>query len=340
MGAALFFFPYSPLKAYEYSAQFEVQTPSTALEEESIKGGYQSFSAGIADPDRTPLGWSLAVRQRRVDTWNTRVLREDPEKNNILRYQRLSKLEGDIIQPLEMSPALIWNLPFSTHQLLLNIPLNDSDFSRRALATSHQFISPSRLYTLGYSFEASRAEIFPALIKRWGGENPLRKTPDAMYMHRHVVTGEGVVSSRLKLGTELSYVNRSGFRPEVWGTGLKGRYALSDRIYLGAGASYMRESRRDDPYDDQGYFSLGTTRMELSFEPVFDLLMSFAYTYIRESEVAAPHAGSDRTLRSDQYGFSLAYSLAGAQMNVASSFLRSEEGELQRQYSGGMLWTL
>ena len=227
-----------------------------------------------------------------------------------------------------------------TNVLGFSAPLSSDPLEAKKLSLSSFFKPDKARYEIGVELGFSQARQPKTLYKRFYEEEPYRESPDYLYTQEYKLWVEASLSSKVKIGSEISNTNRSSFRPDVRGAKLLSKIALNDRMFTSLSFAQFKENENQDPLDDQGYFELSYSELGFDFEPVFDLLVGLSYAYIKESEKAAAHGGENRDLKSDQYGFALTKQTVYQDLGIKASIVRSELGEIQRLFGGTITWRI
>ena len=219
-------------------------------------------------------------------------------------------------------------------------PLSDDPLESKKISINTSVKPNAGRYAVGIELGFSQAKQPKTLYKRYFEDEPYRESPDYLYTQEYKLWLEASLNSWIKVGSELSNTNRSGFRPDVRGIKLLSKIALNDRIFASGSIGQFKENDRQDPLDSQGYFEMKYSEIGLDFEPIFDTVIGLSYSYILEDEKAAAHGGETRDLKSDQYGIALTHQGVLHTLGVKSSVIRSEIGEIQRLFGGNITWRI
>ncbi|MFK7825091.1 MAG: hypothetical protein AB8G05_13125 [Oligoflexales bacterium] len=328
--------------SYEISTDFSGQSSSTTLQDQISKPGQSVWSLGVKQESSSSpfeLEANFSAVNRELDKFF--IQEYDPNSPTpTVPVMRSLKDAGNTSEHLQGGLNLIYRKADLTNILGYSAPMSSDPLEAKKLSFSSSLKSNKAHYDLGIELSFSQAKQPKTLYRRFYEDEPYRQSPDFLYTQEYKLWFETSLTSKIKIGGEISNTNRSKFRPDVRGVKLMGRVALNDRIFTNLSIAQFKENESQEPLDDQGYFTLSYSELGFDFEPIFDLLVGLSYAYIKEIEEVATHGGENRELYSDQYGFALTHQSVFQDLGVKASIIRSEVGEIQRLFGGSITWRI
>jgi hypothetical protein len=143
--------------------------------------------------------------------------------------------------------------------------------------------------------------------------------------------------NKIKLNTFLG--EKKNERPPHWGVGGEYAHGLRDDLFAKAKMSYIKERKDQKLLDERGYFDYLRTGFSLTYEPVFDLLLSGSYSFLRERE-SDPRLDSAIQVGSDTFGLGVEALFNGWTMLIKGSYSLTNTDESTQYYVGGVRWQL
>ena len=329
-------------QSFELSTEFSGETSSTALQDQLSKPGQRVWALGIKQESANSpfeIEANFSVINRDLDKFLIQEYAQDSQTPTVPIMRSLKDL-GEPSEHIQGGINLIYRDSEQTNILSFTAPLSSDPLESKKIGLSTMWQPDAGRYVLGFELGFSQTKQPKTLYRRYYEDEPYRQSPNHLYTQEYKVWLEASLNSRLKLGSEVSNTNRSGFRPDVLGLKLLGKIALHDRMYASASIGQFKESGKQEPLDGQGYFELRYSELGFDFEPVFDLNVGLSYSYIMEYEKAAAHGGETRDLKSDQYGLALTNQGIFQDIGVKASVIRSEIGEIQRLFGGSITWRI
>ncbi len=144
-------------------------------------------------------------------------------------------------------------------------------------------------------------------------------------------------SSKVRLN--LITGRRKQDRPRNYGVIGEYGHAISDALYSQLKLAYIKESQRSELLDERGYFSLASAQLLLTYEPVYDLLLSASYSLCRETE-DDPRTHNRNQVGVDTYGMGIRYLLNEFEVEVMGALGRSNTLAKDYSLAGGIKWLL
>ncbi|MEZ4750901.1 MAG: hypothetical protein R3B54_09855 [Bdellovibrionota bacterium] len=151
--------------------------------------------------------------------------------------------------------------------------------------------------------------------------------------------GEQTLSSKWKVGAEVSLSQRLEERPPHVAIAIKQSYALTSRIFANLQFNYASELRSVSLKDERGYFRNLGGQVGLTVEPWYDVLISAGYGILLEDE-EDPRTGRWVQVAGDQYALGLRYRLARLEFRIEAAHVRTNTRVENVSGSGGVRWTL
>jgi hypothetical protein len=157
---------------------------------------------------------------------------------------------------------------------------------------------------------------------------------------RGALAWEQAITRRWKSRVEFTLLDRAPLRPITGGVTLSQAVSLWPRVSARWESRYFRESHAPALRDDRGYMSAAASQVTLSFEPVYDWLLSVSYGLSVERE-DDPRPGGDRTqIGADHYGLGMTYAWSRAAVDVGASLVRTNSRMRSALLGGSLRWTL
>ena len=149
---------------------------------------------------------------------------------------------------------------------------------------------------------------------------------------------EQIFNKNWKGTLEISRAEKIGDRPVNYGVSLKNAFAVSNRLFTQWRVYYKAEDQTKPLYDDRGYFSVMGTDLTLTYEPIYDLLVSAFYGLGIEKERSFV-TSTEVQVGSDQFGL-------GGKYMITSDFAVELQGAYavtntqlnSYAFKGGIIW--
>lgn len=319
---------------------FAYTGPSTSLNDDEGKPEQSSYGVGLTQ-EIGQSSWTLDVGLQKItrDLSRYYIRESDPDTEVVVRRSLQDKNYSS--ESLDAQINGTWQKHDYYFQLGVGGQPDQSGlFARRELLVQSGYLANEGLWDL-FVKAKFQAQTIPGTLYQFKGQSEdFRQSPDRAYLQEWTLSMSRALAERVKSGIDLIHVNRSGFRPDVNGLRLKTGFALSDTLFSTVVLSDLRDQRNQQPKDDQGFFTMRSSELIVSYEPVWDWIISVSYGYIQESEVEAEKAGQNRNQKSDQYGMALYRNGLPSQLKLNASVIRTEFGEIQRQLGGSLQWML
>lgn len=279
---------------------------------------------------RPGLGLSLEVTQTQPDYSNT-LIRDINGKETPLSETALTRNE------LSASLSTSYAVGPLSFNLSGQASLNPSPYSGQSVTsqTSYGFFHQTSVVglTLNYAKLNQPESYFTNL------DFSARKRPTTVNALSSMAHYEQILSSQLKVRTEIGVGQRIEDRPIHWSASSELGYALSDTVFSRIRLTYARELESQALKDERGYFRNMSARASITTEPLYDLLVSLSYTLLFEKE---SNPVNERVVQvaSDQYGLGIRYSSGPMQLDFGGSYSVTNAETNDYQLSGGVTWEI
>lgn len=111
-----------------------------------------------------------------------------------------------------------------------------------------------------------------------------RGRPSSLTSQREELWIEQTLSEDMKFSFSGFRGRRFEDRPTHFGGELRSNYAATDSIFLRTNIGYLEEQEKEKLFTDRGYFSARWAEVELSYEPMLDLILSAGLGTVVERE--------------------------------------------------------
>ena len=163
--------------------------------------------------------------------------------------------------------------------------------------------------------------------------------PTLVHASAMILSGEQILTDRWKTRLELSTGIREEERPRNLGATLKESYALTDRLFARLALSDISELHNQALKDENGYYTLRSAQTGLIYEPIYDLLLSCAYTVAMESETD-PRIDREVQVGSDHFGLGLKYTYKTWELSMSAAYLITNTSLHGLDFGGGIAWKI
>lgn len=141
--------------------------------------------------------------------------------------------------------------------------------------------------------------------------------------------------SRLRLVTR----SLSSERPRSYGFELTHVLAPHPRFFIRPQFSFYRELESQPLLNERGYFMALVSKIEVSFEPIYNLILSAGYALTVERE-HDPRIFSREQVGSDQSSLSVTYKKSRSSLQLQATSLTSNRGHKTFGLQGGFEWQI
>lgn len=148
---------------------------------------------------------------------------------------------------------------------------------------------------------------------------------------------EQILSENSKTKNGLSYSKENAERPSNYSAFTKWAFSLTPTLFYKINYNYTKELTSDKLKNDRGYFTNHLFNTELSYEFIYDWVLSASYTLAREDEFDSRTLAKRRT-GVDQYGLSLDYSFSKAIASLSLGHMESNTKIKSTQVTLGVSW--
>lgn len=166
------------------------------------------------------------------------------------------------------------------------------------------------------------------------GQRPLTLTSQKIEFF-----AEQILSDRWKVFARAFQGARFEDRPRHYGAEIRNGYAIADRWHARLDTGYLAENRREQLKDEHGYYSVLWGEGQLSFEPIYDFLLTAAFGTTLERE-DIPWMESIHQVGSDHYSLRATYSGARWSATLAASQTLSNTSFRARGIQGQFTWEI
>lgn len=157
------------------------------------------------------------------------------------------------------------------------------------------------------------------------------------------LSAEQVLSERWKTCLQGTLFSATEERPQGYGILLQNAYALSSRLFLKWNLAYDTDAGVEESglnlKDDRGYMRAGSSKLEFTYEPLMDLLLSVSYGLTIERELD-PRFQTLLQTGADHYGFGVSYDFGKALMNLQGKIERTNDHQRYVSGVGGLTWRI
>ncbi len=159
-----------------------------------------------------------------------------------------------------------------------------------------------------------------------------------VFSHEYAVFYEQIFNKNWKGAVELSTSQKVNDRPINFGVAIKQGYAFTSHLFSQLKLNYKAEDRSKPLKDDRGYYSVVGGEMIVTYEPVFDLLLSGSYALNVEREFN-PWTGSELQVGSDHFGLGAKYSISRAfDVELQGAYAKTNTQLSDYSVRGGLIW--
>ena len=148
-----------------------------------------------------------------------------------------------------------------------------------------------------------------------------------------------VLSANSKVRLTALTGQREGERPRHWGGKLEYAQAFSDTLLGQVRLTHIAEDRSGQLMDNRGHFNLSGYELQLTYEPVFDFLVSISYGLTVEREYDYRDQNHYQ-MGIDSYGLGFSYLLSDTELTLLGSFSDSNTSADSLSLIGGVKWHL
>lgn len=148
---------------------------------------------------------------------------------------------------------------------------------------------------------------------------------------------EQILSEKMKTKNGLSYSKETAERPSNYSVFTKWAISLSPTWFYKVNYKYTKELTSDQLKNDRGYFTNHFFNNELSWEFIYDWILSASYSLAREDEYDSRTLAKRRT-GVDQYGISLDYTYSKALISLSVGHMESNTEIKSTQVTLGVSW--
>jgi hypothetical protein len=260
------------------------------------------------------------------------LLRDALGQNRSLSASQVNLTEIVGVQSFE------WSGGAHTTNLFWSGSLNQSPFSYQSGTASYQISLFEKATLIGvratYLRQEQPADYF---INNRTFQNQAR--PRVIHASEFVGTYEQLLTDRWKMYFDLSTAYRMEERPRNVGITLGQGYALTSHVTLQAKAARFMELRSDPLLNERGYFSLTSGELALTFEPIYDLLITTSYGLLVEREFE-PSTGAETQVATDQFGLGVRYPIRNIELRLQGSLGLTNTTYQILNFAGGLTWKI
>lgn len=251
----------------------------------------------------------------------------------------LVPLTSDSKMTTESSTNAYASLEKKQMRLTLNTnqPINQEYFKFQSYGASFQkyFFKKSTIFSLDYTkFQMHR----PATYYRSPLDLQFYSAPTSINSEIFSLSWEQIISEKIKTINGLTYFKANEERPSYQGIFTKWAFGLTPTLFAKFHYAYNKEDTSAALKTDRGYFDNQLGSLEVSWEFIFDWVISLSYSLVKEDE-EDPRTNAKRRTGVDQYGVSLDYHFSpSTQINVRASKLETNTGIKSQQIGIGATW--
>ncbi len=171
----------------------------------------------------------------------------------------------------------------------------------------------------------------------WKFKNQRR--PLKLHTNQLQLSIEQLLSTRIKAGVDFKMGQRMEDRPPHFAIKIKSGYQILEPWFVRLSHSYLRELRSENLKDERGYFNSQKTLISLTWEPIFDLLLTGQYGIMFEQE---ENPITQKVTKSgvDQVGWGIEYPFQNFQLATKGSWQISNEQQTYFELFGGITWQM
>ena len=240
---------------------------------------------------------------------------------------------------VEWSSELSADLSLGTHLLSVTLggTLSESPFtqSRASISYTRSFFNQTTAVSLSATY------LNQAQPKSFYFDSNFRllQRPLNIYGNELVLSADQVFTENWKGRWSLTTAERQNERPRNWGTSVVQAYALTDRLFSELRLNYATEGRSQTLLNERGYFDQWGFKTQLSYEPIYDLLLSVSYGQVIERE-SDPRDGTVLQVASDQYGIGVSYQFPTLLISLSTGYIESNTNIYNYTFNGGLTWRI
>lgn len=149
---------------------------------------------------------------------------------------------------------------------------------------------------------------------------------------------EQILTEKIKTKNGLSYTDETDERPSNYSAFTKWAFTLTPRVFYKVNYKYTKELTSVKLKNDRGYFTNHLFNNEVSWEFIYDWILSVSYSLAREDEYDSRTLARRRT-GVDQYGLSLDYSFSKALVSLSVGHMESNTDIKSTQITLGFTWS-
>ncbi|MDZ4678166.1 MAG: hypothetical protein SGI74_11740 [Oligoflexia bacterium] len=228
-------------------------------------------------------------------------------------------------------------LATSSHSANLRVTssLSDSPFKMQKIDLSFEegFFNKSTLLGVEYSYQ-QQVQPLSYFIDRDLATKARAVTINTSSIALYY---EQIISKKMKNLVKTTSTQRLGERPRNFGIEDRLGYALTRHIYLQGMAGYISEDEQSALHDERGYFNLAKGELAVTYEPIYDLLLSVSYGLLIESEYE-PRTDTKTKVGTDQYGLGFQYSYGDWRFQLTGAYYVAQIAN-GGSVLGGITWT-
>ncbi|MBF0360941.1 MAG: hypothetical protein HQK49_08010 [Oligoflexia bacterium] len=333
-----------PLFAASVDIQANVDSNHQGADQSVSKNITEGASAGSVQNYNFNIGYSsnyyhsiqhkVAVKLDIPDYSNYLITDKHGKEKKLTETSGISERKAELL--------LDYNLNFNKESNFFSIGafshLTNSPFAKRGVRGSYAHNFFSNTTKLGFNsiyFWQKEPESYykKSLV------SPYQRKETNIKAYRLGVFHQQVITAITKTYFEFFTGQRLGDRPFHLGADLQLAQVLLERLFARMELQYIRENRKQELQTERGYFTLLEGSMALTFEPIYDLLLSLSYGISAERELNSRN-GKEIQVAADHYALALNYPYKKIEYKLQSSFSNTNTNVKNYSVSGGVAWEM
>lgn len=325
-----------------FAAPGQMQTKITSLSSTGTTN--VDFSGPIQNAD----SFATTFSTRSPGLWKNRIvlngsytrLKNDYRNSLLIDRRGAESRLSDRFNKSEQNFDLGMEASQSGHTLNLGYgeSIGDSPFAYRSDSAAYNYAFFNGATVIGASYNSTRQAqpqtyfIDPQTFRT-------QQRPLSLTSQRIELMLEQTINEDWKVGAFAFQGKRFEDRPSHHGAELRNTYALHERIFLRSDFGFLRERRNKGLRDEKGFFSAYWLEAQITWEPVYDLLLTAAIGTTVEREYR-PWIARTNQVGTDSFGLRASYRHQRFNFGMGGNLARSNTSYRTRAITGDITWEL
>lgn len=217
--------------------------------------------------------------------------------------------------------------------------LSTSPYAYKAYGLNYNygFFSGATVVGGGYSWSQQKQPVSFHIDPR---DLQFRQRPNQITAQRTELWVEQILSDRWKMQVKAFEGIRLEDRPSHFGGELRQSYAIADRLFSRLDFGAIRESKSDILKDERGRYSIYWGEAQLSYEVIYDFLLTASFGSTLEKETIEWNNGVVNQVGTDTYGLKAGYTGSNFTISIGGQTSRSNTTYRSDSISGDITWQI